>query len=1045
MSTHENAEETEGRPEDPFDAVIAENVRKATAEQESKTLAQAEAVPDVPKIEHPKGRLLAVDGHSLAFRAFFALPEENFTAGDGQCTNSVYGFITMLADVVKKERPTHIGVAFDVKGGTFRDAMLPGYKGTRSAAPPELLSQIPLIQELLGALNIPCIERPGYEGDDVIASLAAYGERNGYATLVLSGDRDSFQLVDDNVTVLYPGRHFSDLKRMTPQAVLEKYKVTPRQYPDIAALRGEQSDNIPGVPGVGDGFAAKWINQYGGLDAIIAHADEIGGKKGQALRDHLDQVVLNRRVNAVVRDLDCGVDFDDLEINAFDQHALDAVLRRLRFGARTRTNLVRTFSANSGQEVGAAVLVGSDATGAAGTPAAVAAGPAAASSRAGQTSRVSAGGAAADIFGAARALDGVVPAEVVDPVDDGIVGSGTFGNAAGCAAADALASSVADWGATHLDDKAGCIALFDGDAHPGAACCAGLGLLAPDGHALLIEADVLSGSAKARAAVQTILDTHALTTHGYKQAIQLAKAAGLRFPRPAFDVQLAAYLTDPDFTAGTIEKTGTHFLDRDFESEAEADPAKKAPTARQEGFDFEDDAAPLETGQGRADRRTALLRRMAIVSALETSLKSALEQRGQLPLLDDVEIPSSAVLAGMEETGAAVDQMRMKDVHDDFAAQAAQAEAIALEAAGPGHGDLNLQSPKQLQQVLFAEMGLTGTKKTRTGYSTNAAELQKLYLRTVDDERANRFLGALLRYREVNKLKQIVESLQSSVNARDGRIHTTYEQTVAATGRLSSADPNLQNIPNRSGEGREIRSAFVAGAGFSSFLSSDYSQVELRLMAHLSGDEALIEAFRSDADFHRYVASLVYQIPVEEVTGQQRTRVKAMSYGLAYGLSTYGLAQRLNVSPAEADVLKEKYFATFGKVHDYLESLVSQARRRGYTETMFGRRRYFPALQAKNRVARAAAERAALNAPIQGSAADIMKMAMVKAAQDLAEAKLESRIILQIHDELVVELAAGEEEQATAIVRDAMENVVHLDVPLTVSTGVGPDWQSAAH
>ncbi|MBQ5557822.1 MAG: DNA polymerase I, partial [Aeriscardovia sp.] len=551
-----------------------------------------------------------------------------------------------------------------------------------------------------------------------------------------------------------------------------------------------------------------------------------------------------------------------------------------------------------------------------------------------------------------------------------------------------------------------------------------------------------------RAAVQTILDTHPLTTYGYKQAIQLAKAAGLVFPRPVFDVQLAAYLTDPDFTTDTIEKTGTHFLNHDFESEAEAETilgAKKTPTIRQNGFDFGADAALLETGQGRAEHRSALLRHLAVVSALETSLKPVLEQRGQLPLLTNIEIPSSAVLAGMEETGAAVNQKRLKDVHDDFAAQANQAKIIAFEAAGPGHDDLNLQSPKQLQQILFAEMGLTGTKKTKTGYSTNATELQKLYLRTVDNERANQFLGALLRYREVNKLKQIVEALQGSVNARDGRIHTTYEQTITATGRLSSTDPNLQNIPNRSNEGREIRSAFVAGAGFSSFLSSDYSQVELRLMAHLSGDEALIEAFRSDADFHRYVASLVYQIPVEEVTAQQRTRVKAMSYGLAYGLSTYGLAQRLNISPAEADVLKEQYFATFGKVHDYLESLVSQARQRGYTETMFGRRRYFPALQSKNRVARAAAERAALNAPIQGSAADIMKMAMVKAAHGLAEAKLGSRIILQIHDELVVELAAGEEEQATAIVRDAMENAVHLDVPLTVSTGVGPDWQSAAH
>ena len=464
MSTHENAEETHRSLEELSETVIGEDVRKAIAAQESKTLAQAQAVPDIAKIEHPEGRLLAVDGHSLAFRAFFALPEENFTTSDGQCTNSVYGFITMLAYVVKKERPTHIGVAFDVKGGTFRNAMLPGYKGTRSTAPPELLSQIPLIQQLLSALNIPCIERPGYEGDDVIASLATYGERNGYITLVLSGDRDSFQLVDDNVTVLYPGRHFSDLKRMTPQAVLEKYKVTPHHYPDIAALRGEQSDNIPGVPGVGDGFAAKWVNQYGGLDGIIAHAAAIGGKKGQALRDHLDQVVLNRRVNAVVRDLDCGVDFNDLKITAFDQRALDAVLRRLQFGARTRTNLMRTFSANSGQEIDAAKLSNFGATSAPSTPGPQTETPGATSTRRG-AAQVPAGGAIASISGVAHALDGVLPVEVVNPIDDGFVDSETFNNTAGCVVSDALDSRVADWSVTHLGDKTGCRRKRYGNGH----------------------------------------------------------------------------------------------------------------------------------------------------------------------------------------------------------------------------------------------------------------------------------------------------------------------------------------------------------------------------------------------------------------------------------------------------------------------------------------------------------------------------------------------------------------------------------------------------
>ena len=494
-----------------------------------------------------------------------------------------------------------------------------------------------------------------------------------------------------------------------------------------------------------------------------------------------------------------------------------------------------------------------------------------------------------------------------------------------------------------------------------------------------------------------------------------------------FDTKLAGYLAQPDFHADSLKQAAEHFLDIHF---------TETEQPSQGTLDFDDDQVEEDPNEHR-------LRDLAIIRSLAVTLGPIIDEREQCWLMRAIELPVSRVLHGMEHTGAKVDSVRLVSMRDQFAAEARQAQEMAWEYAGT---EINLQSPKQLQKVLFEDMGLKPTKRTKSGsYTTNAAALQDLYVKSVDNERASGFLGALLRHREINKLKQIVQSLIDAVNPDDGRIHTTFEQTVAATGRLSSVDPNLQNIPNRNAEGREIRSAFVPGEGYESLLSSDYSQVELRIMADLSGDEALIEAFRSGADFHKYVASMVYKLPVDQITGDQRSHVKAMSYGLAYGLSTYGLAQQLKIAPREAEALKNRYFDTFGKVHDYLESLVANAREKGYTETIFGRRRYFPALHSTNRVAREAAERAALNAPIQGSAADIMKIAMIRAEQTLAEAHVKSLIILQIHDELVVEIAPGEGDQVTELVRNAMEHAVDLAVPLDVSCGIGSDWQLAAH
>ncbi|MDU3916394.1 MAG: DNA polymerase I [Bifidobacterium longum] len=942
--------------------------------------------------------LLVVDGHSLAFRAFFALPVDNFSTSSGQATNAVWGFATMLAQVIDAENPDHLGVAFDVKGGTFRNEMLPQYKGTREAAPEELLTQLPLIQRMLTALGVTYIEKPGFEGDDVIATLATMGDKAGYHTLVLSGDRDAFQLVDDNVTVLYPGHHFKDLKHMTPQSIIDKYKVTPAQYPDLAALRGETADNIPGVPGVGDGFAAKWINQFGSLDGICEHADEIGGKKGESLRANIDQVKLNRKVNALVRDVDLGVDIEDLTFGTVDVAQIDALFKELEFGPRTKSRVLKTF--NTGAKA-------SNTSGA---------GESTNNEQNEQDSSLDlnlpeptsiTAPEQFDEWVKAHRVEVKVPGEIADfTVSD--YGDGSQRHAI-CGDAVGHAWTVAAWG----------------DERPGRATAQAIAVATATSAAIV----PLPITDTLRAQLARFLKSeHSRTiVHGYKELLHLLGAVDLDLDLPMFDTKLAGYLAQPDFHADSLKQAAEHFLDIHF---------TETEQPSQGTLDFDDDQVEEDPNEHR-------LRDLAIIRSLAVTLGPIIDEREQCWLMRAIELPVSRVLHGMEHTGAKVDSVRLVSMRDQFAAEARQAQEMAWEYAGT---EINLQSPKQLQKVLFEDMGLKPTKRTKSGsYTTNAAALQDLYVKSVDNERANGFLGALLRHREINKLKQIVQTLIDATNTSDERIHTTFEQTVAATGRLSSVDPNLQNIPNRNAAGREIRGVFVPGEGYEALMSCDYSQVELRIMADLSDDEALIEAFRSGADFHKYVASMVYKLPVDQITGDQRSHVKAMSYGLAYGLSTYGLAQQLKIAPREAEALKNRYFDTFGKVHDYLESLVANAREKGYTETIFGRRRYFPALHSTNRVAREAAERAALNAPIQGSAADIMKIAMIRAEQTLAEAHVKSRIILQIHDELVVEIAPGEGDQVTELVRNAMEHAVDLAVPLDVSCGIGSDWQLAAH
>ncbi|MBT1166708.1 DNA polymerase I [Bifidobacterium simiarum] len=944
-------------------------------------------------------RLLVVDGHSLAFRAYFALPVENFTTSDGVATNAVWGFASMLSRVILDEHPTHIAVAFDVKGGTFRNQLLPQYKGTRDAAPEDLLAQLPLIQDMLKALGVTYIEKPGFEGDDVIATLATMGEDAGFDTLVLSGDRDAFQLIDDKITVLYPGHHFKDLKHMTPEAVEAKYKVPPQRYPDLAALRGETADNIPGVPGVGDGFAAKWINQFGSLDAIIEHADEIGGKKGEALRENLDQVRLNRKVNALVRDLDLDTEVHDLVFAGPDLSAVDKLFAQLEFGPRTKQRLLKAFPGGEHttdepvEDIEECAI--EDPT--------------------------------IDAIASRADLDGWISEHLISTVAERTM---SIGHAK-------PAEQVADADVSALDDPLQSVQGFwtlhaEGTLRHGESKPTSLTILAPDHHAAVLAPSL---ARECHESISGLLATRGgfCAVHGYKEQIHLLRALGITPVHPWFDTQLAGYLVESDYHPDSLDAAVAHFLD--VQVQAEDGQSSAQGELLLDDTESQRDAGDLDPN--------LTARRAACVAALTRRLVPMMVQRHQYELMHTIELPVSEILAGMELRGAAVDRARLIDMRDRFAAEAREAQEQAWDAANKR---INLQSPKQLQAVLFDDMKLRGTRKTKSGgYTTDASALQDMAIRNVNNERASMFLVSLLRFRETNKLKQIVQSLLDEVNEHDGRIHTTFEQTVAATGRLSSVAPNLQNIPNRNVAGREIRGAFVPGDGYVSLMSCDYSQVELRIMAHCSGDEALIEAFRSGADFHRYVASLVYGIPMDEITGDQRSHVKAMSYGLAYGLSTYGLAQQLKISPAEADVLKDKYFATFGKVHEYLETLVSQAREKGYTETMFGRRRYFPGLRSTNRRVRDAAERGALNAPIQGTAADIMKLAMIKADRALRDAGVRSRIILQIHDELVLEIAGGEADRVSELVSRAMEDAVRLDVPLDVSTGIGDDWQLAAH
>jgi DNA polymerase-1 len=885
-------------------------------------------------------RLLLLDGHSLAYRAFFALPAENFSTTTGQHTNAVYGFTSMLINVLRDETPTHVAVAFDVSRQTFRSEEYVEYKANRSRTPDEFSGQLPLIKEVLDALHVSYVEKPGFEADDVIGTLATQAKDEGFEVLICSGDRDSFQLVSEHTTVIYPMRGVSEMKRMTPEAVEERYGVPPQRYPELAAIVGETSDNLPGVPGVGPGFAARWLVQYDGLDGVIANADKITGKKGEALRAHLDDVLRNRRLNALVCDLHLDLRPADLVMQPWDRQEVHKVFDSLEF----RVLRDRLFETLQSEEV-------VDAEG----------------------------------FELAMVVlgQGEVSGWLRDNAEHGRVGvaiEGTWRAGTGDVVAVALATETgAGWfdaGLVTPEDDAAVAAWFADPERP-------------------------------------------KVLHDAKGPMLALAARGWPLRGLERDTALSAYLSMPDQRSYDLADLTLRYLKRELRSGPAGDEGQLT----------------LDAVGDQTAGETAMLRARAVLD-LAHALDDELADRGGTALLGDVELPLVEVLAQMEQLGIAVDVGRLEKLESEFATGVRDAAEEAYAVIGK---EINLGSPKQLQVVLFDELGMPKTKRTKTGYTTDADALQGLFEKT-----EHPFLLHLLRHRDVARLRQTVEGLLKTVMP-DGRIHTTFNQLIAATGRLSSTDPNLQNIPIRTEEGRRIREAFVVGPGHETLLTTDYSQIEMRIMAHLSEDAGLIEAFRSGMDFHSVTAARVFGVEPSAVTGQMRAKIKAMNYGLAYGLSAFGLGAQLRIDPAEARMLMEEYFETFGGVRDYLGGIVDEARRSGFTETILGRRRYLPDLTSDNRQRREMAERMALNAPIQGSAADIIKVAMLRVARALEEAGMASRMLLQVHDELVFDVATGESAALEELVRREMAGAADLAVPLDVSVGTGRSWHEAAH
>jgi len=881
-----------------------------------------------------KNRLMLIDGHSMAFRAFYALPTEKFTTSTGQATNAIYGFLSMLATLLHDEQPTHVAVAFDVGRTTFRTEMFPDYKAQRDETPPEFISQIPILKNLLATLGITTIEKPNYEADDIIATLATTAQPLGFETLIVTGDRDALQLVNNTTTVLYPMKGVSVIHRFTPQAVQDKYGLTPEQYPDFAALRGDPSDNLPSIPKVGEKTATKWIVQHGNLTNLLNNADTIKGVVGTNLRERIDQVKLNRQLTEMVKNLDLTHTPPELKLQPVNTKTLTEDFNNLEFGTTLRTKILKARG----------VTVDTTATPPQ-TPTTV------------------------DTIGVAKWLK----QHPTEAMAVHITGRGTP------ATGDAESFAI-------IDQNHHAIAGNFADLNP------------KDDKAL---ADYLQS-------------TQPKFLHDAKTTYHMLAGRGITLGGIAHDTALAAYLLNPGQRTYDLKTTYQRHLHRTLEI--------------------------TETGQLSLldiTNTNTLITAAAAILELAATLPTKLATINELELYLDLELPLTTILAEMEATGIAVDIPTLEEQLDTFTNLVTQEETAARTIAGDPN--LLLTSPKQLQVVLFETLGLPKTKKIKTGYSTAAKEIE-----TLAANHPHEFLNHLLAHREYQKMKTTLEGLIKAVGD-DGRIHTTFQQTMTSTGRLSSTDPNLQNIPIRTPAGKKIRSAFTVGTNYETLLTADYSQIEMRVMAHLSNDPGLITAYNNGEDLHNYVGAKVFDVPPSGVTPELRRKVKALSYGLVYGLSAFGLSQQLNIPAGEAKQIMENYFHRFGGVKHYLDTVVTQARKDGYTATLFDRRRYLPELTSTNRATRENAERAALNAPIQGTAADIIKIAMLRIHHELKKTNAKSRVLLQVHDELVVEIAPGELTTVKKLIEHEMDNAITLKVPLEVSTGHGPNWDAAAH
>lgn len=888
---------------------------------------------------------MVIDGHSLAFRAFYALPVDSFQTSDGQHTNAIHGFISMMLNLLAKEKPTHLAVAFDISRYSFRTREYPDYKATRGETPPEFIGQIPLLQDALHAMGIVTLTKEDYEADDILATLAKQGSDNNFSVLVVSGDRDTIQLIDNNVTLLYPSKQgVSELTRYDAAKVFERYGIQPHQYPEIAALVGETSDNLPGVPKVGEKTAVKWINEFGSLDEILARADEIPGKVGESLREHKENAVRNRKLNRLVNNVELPVTLDDLDRGVMDVTAIKEVFTRLEF--KSLQTRVLALAGESPESLS--------------------------SSQGSQPAQET------------NVLGYELPSQPRSQI--------------------LLDEELAAWlhksSESHAQGIAVSCEIFSGD-------------ISRIGLATATESIIVPWS-PGQSDIQPFIDWLEGPTpkifSGAKEQVKVLMSKGISVSSLGFDTEIADWLLRPDVSKRDFADLVQHYFGVEI---PRSDPNQLLP-----------DESAVDPGL------TAWF-----IFHLDHVIRLHMDAQ-TLGLFLDIEIPTLLTLSVMENRGITVNKSKLESLSHELARRASDAQLQAFDVIGR---EVNLASPKQLQEVLFDQLEMPKTRATKTGYTTDATALAELQA-----THPHPFLGYLLEHRDVTKLKQIVETLLLAIGP-DGRIHTTYGQTGTSTGRLSSANPNLQNIPIRTSDGREIREAFEVGEGFDELLTADYSQVEMRIMAHFSEDKGLIEAFISGEDLHKFVGSRVFDVSPDDVTPEMRSQVKAMSYGLAYGLSAFGLARQLGIENSEAKKLMSDYFERFGGVRDYLRSVVEGARADGYTETLFGRRRPFPDLASPNRVLRDNAERAALNAPIQGTAADIMKIAMIGIEQDMRALNLTSQLLLQVHDELVLEVTKEEKQQVVEIVTHRMSEAATLSVPLDVQIGLGQNWNDAAH